>query len=89
MKVGQGKLWKFIVMSKFLSIINIFSIDELLKPGMPYKHITGDFDITEGIVRSNNIYLESDTLRMTAMGEINIPDQYIDSVLMLQPVCYY
>ncbi len=85
MRVGQGKLWKFLVMSKIFSILNIFSIDELLQQGLPYKRITGDFDIKEGIVRSNNIYLESDTLRMTAMGEISIPDQYIDSVLLLHP----
>ncbi|MBE9529551.1 MAG: AsmA-like C-terminal domain-containing protein [Proteobacteria bacterium] len=85
MRVGQGKLWKFLMMSKIFSIVNIFSIDELLQQGLPYKRITGDFVMKEGVVRSNNIYLESDTLRMTAMGEISVPDQYIDSVLMLHP----
>jgi hypothetical protein len=85
MRVGQGKLWKFLMMSKIFSIVNIFSIDELLQHGLPYKRITGDFEIKKGIVRSNNIYLESDTLRMTAMGEINVPARYIDAVLMLHP----
>lgn len=81
----KGKLWKFLLFSKIFSIVNILSIDELFKEGLPYKFIAGDFSIRDGVISSNNLVFDSDSLRMSAIGDISLPDSYIDAILAQHP----
>ncbi len=81
----SGSLWKFLLMSKIFSVLNILSIDELLKEGMPYKSLSGDFSMADGIIKTDNLAFDSDSMRMSAYGSINAPDATIDSVLAVHP----
>ena len=81
----KGKLWKFIVMSKIFSIVNIISIDELFKTGLPYKRLDGTFSIEDGVISTHNMLLDSDSMRMSAIGTIDIPSFTIDAKLGLHP----
>jgi uncharacterized protein involved in outer membrane biogenesis len=85
LSTGQGKMWKFLLLKKIFSIVNILSIDELFKDGLRYKTITGDFAIRDGIISTTNLSLYSDSLRMSAVGELKIPDAYIDGIIILHP----
>ncbi|MBI5345083.1 MAG: hypothetical protein HZB83_07085, partial [Deltaproteobacteria bacterium] len=62
----NGRLWKFLVMSKIFSIVNIISIDELFTDGLPYKKASGDFYVKDGVISANNLLLDSASLRMSA-----------------------
>jgi hypothetical protein len=85
LKTERGKLWKFLFISKIFSIVNILSIDELFKEGLPYKFIGGNFSIRDGIISTKDLVLDSDSMRMSAVGEISIPDNYIDAILVQHP----
>ncbi len=85
LSVEKGRLWKFIVMSKIFSIVNILSIDELFKTGMPFKFIKGDFTIKDGVLSTENLLLESDSMRMSAIGSIDLPTATIDAKLGMHP----
>lgn len=80
-----GRLWKFRLMSRIFSILNIFSIDELLKEGLPYRSLSGDFTMTDGIIKTDNMALDSDSMRMSSYGSINTPEATIDSILAVHP----
>lgn len=85
LKSDVGKLWKFPILSKVFSIVNILSIDELLKDGLRYKLLQGDFSIKDGVISTDSMVLDSDSLRMSALGEISMPDAYIDGILVMHP----
>lgn len=81
----DGKLWRFILMSKIFSIVNILSIDELLKQGLPYKELKGSFVIKDGILSSDDITLDSSSMRMSAIGTIDMAKYAVDAKLGLHP----
>ena len=85
LSTGQGKMWKFLLLKKIFSVVNILSIDELFKDGLRYKIIKGDFAIRNGTISTTNLSLDSDSLRMSAIGELKIPDAYIDGMLIMHP----
>ena len=81
----DGTLWKFIVISKIFSIVNIISINQLFEEGLPYKTLSGTFSIKDGIISTEDLLLTSDSLRMSAVGRIDLTKGTIDSVLALHP----
>ncbi|MFZ3073132.1 MAG: AsmA-like C-terminal domain-containing protein [Thermodesulfobacteriota bacterium] len=81
----DGKLKKFLVLTKIFSIVNILTVTELFNTGMPYGSIDGKFRIKDGILSTDNFFLESNSLRMSAVGEIDIPKETMDSTLGLHP----
>ncbi len=81
----NGKLWKFLLMSKIFSIVNIISLNDLLETGMPYELLEGDFTIKDGVISSENLHLDGNSMRMSAYGEINMANWTIDAKLGLHP----
>ncbi|MBI5888896.1 MAG: AsmA-like C-terminal domain-containing protein [Deltaproteobacteria bacterium] len=81
----DGRLYKFTLLSKIFSIVNILSITELFEEGLPYKYISGDFTVKDGIISTNNLRLDASSMRMSALGEISLPDAAIDAVLAMHP----
>jgi hypothetical protein len=83
----DGRLWKFNVLSKIFSIVNIVSINELFEKeeGLPYKSITGSFTIKDGVIKTKDLVLDSDSLRMSAIGKINSTARSIKATLALHP----
>ncbi|MEE9591312.1 MAG: AsmA-like C-terminal domain-containing protein [Thermodesulfobacteriota bacterium] len=81
----KGMLWRFIVLSKIFSIVNIVSINESLEEGLPYKELSGDFLIRDGKIHSDNLFLESDVMRMSAIGTIDFVDVTVDATLGMHP----
>lgn len=81
----DGKLYKFTLLSKIFSIVNILSITELFEDGLPYKYISGAFTVKDGVISTNNLRLDASSMRMSALGEINLPNTTIDAVLAMHP----
>lgn len=81
----RGRLWKGVILTKIFSIVNIFSIDELFKEGLPYKTLSGNFSMKDGIISTDRLAFDSDSMRMSAVGELNVPESKIDSVLAMSP----
>ena len=81
----DGKLKKFLVLTKIFSIVNILTITELFNTGMPYSTIDGRFYVKDGVISTDNFFLESNSLRMSAVGEIDLPRSTMDSTLGLHP----
>lgn len=83
--VTGGRLWKFGFITDIFSFVNVISLDELFKKGLPYKKINGEFTIDRGIVSTNQLTFDSDSLRMSAIGTLSLPDKEIDLTLALHP----
>ncbi|MBI2412752.1 MAG: AsmA-like C-terminal domain-containing protein [Deltaproteobacteria bacterium] len=85
LKADRGRLWKFPFLSSIFSVVNILSIDEAFREGLQYKTLGGDFKMKDGVLTTENLALDSDTLRMSAAGDIDVPDRHIDALLALHP----
>lgn len=85
LEAKRGRLWKVTILTKIFSLVNILSIDELFKRGLPYRTLSGDFSMDRGIISTEKMALESDSLRMSAVGEISVPEKKIDAVLAVSP----
>ncbi len=81
----DGKLWKFALTSKLFSIINIISINDLLEKGLPYKTLEGDFLIKDGIITTENLFLNSNSMSMSTVAEINTSKWIVDAKLAVHP----
>ncbi len=84
-KAEHGRMWKFQVISKIFSIVNIISIDELFKRGLPYRSITGDFKIKKGVITTDDLLFDSDSMRMSAVISLDTTRKTIDSTLGVHP----
>lgn len=85
LRAEDGRLWQFPILSRIFSIVNIISINELLTEGLPYKTIHGDFSVKDGVIHTDDMLLDSHTMRMSAVGDINMPEGRIDSILAIHP----
>jgi len=85
LKAERGRMWKFRIISKIFSIVNIISIDELFKKGLPYRSLTGDFAIKEGVISTDNLLFSSDSMKMSAVMDIDSADGTIEATLGIHP----
>jgi len=85
LKAERGRMWKFRVLSKIFTIVNIISIDELFKKGLPYKTLTGNFVIKNGVVSTDDLLFSSDAMRMSAVMDMDSAKGTIDATLGVHP----
>ncbi len=88
---GKGKLKKFGLLSRILDTLNtvsIFkkSIGEWSSNKLLYKSVSGNFDIRQGSIHTEDLYLTSNSLNIITKGNINIKDKTIDSKFYIQPL---
>lgn len=83
--IEDGRLWKFGFITDIFSLVNIISLDELFKTGLPYKDITGTLNMSRGIISTSDIAFDSNSLRMSAIGTLRVPENRIDLTLALHP----
>ncbi len=81
-----GRLWKFQVLAGIFSVVNILSVDELFEEGLPYKTLSGSFTVRDGMISTQDMNLDSASLRMSATGEIDLPNASIDGILAMHPL---
>ena len=81
----KGKLYEMDIFTKIFSLVNIFSLDELLRKGLQYKSLTVDLKFTDGVIGFDDLFLDSDSVRMSAVGEISIVDGSTDVALVMHP----
>ena len=81
---GTGVIRRFNLLSKIFSLINVTQYFKLKAPdlaaeGMPFNNITARFKINNGVATTDNLMVDSDVMRIMAVGDYNIAE---NSVLM-------
>ncbi|MEE9911641.1 MAG: AsmA-like C-terminal domain-containing protein [Deltaproteobacteria bacterium] len=90
-KAEKGVLKKFSVLSKIFSLLNVsqllkFQLPDMAKDGMPYKTITADLLIKEGVLSSKNFLIDSDAMKISAQGKVDILKKQIDGIVGVHPL---
>jgi hypothetical protein len=87
--VKDGTIRKLSILSKIMSIMNISNYLRLKLPrldtqGIPFDSITGDFAMQDGVLKTENLYFDSRTMKMSAVGTYDMVDDKLNTVMGFQ-----
>lgn len=103
LKCREGTLRKFALLSKLFSVLNVsqlftFRLPDMVSGGMPYNEITATFSLRDGVVRTDDLFIDSNAMNISMVGQFDLvkremnvtvgvkPLQTIDKVLSRIPV---
>jgi len=61
-------------------------LPDLVKERMPYRRISADFAVSEGVMETQNLVLDSQVVRVSGVGKIQLPEQTIHFDLGVRPL---
>jgi uncharacterized protein YhdP len=90
LQIEDGTLHRLRILVQILNLLDLsrwftFKMPDLGKQGIRFRKITGDFKITNGIYSTQNLFVDSDDLRMTGEGKIDVPKDEIDFQVAVRP----
>jgi len=91
LRIERGSIRKFSTLSKIFSILNVsqlfkFQLPDMVSGGMPYNRITGDFALKEGIASTQNLFLDSNAMNISAVGKLDMVRNELDLNIGVQPL---
>jgi hypothetical protein len=77
--MNDGKFPSLELIGTVMHLLDPNEETEMLKRGLAYQSLGGDFEMTRGIVSSANLALITDRLHVRANGKINLPEQTVNA----------
>jgi uncharacterized protein involved in outer membrane biogenesis len=89
-KISEGTIHRMRMLVQLLNVLDLsrwftFQLPDLGKQGIRFRAITGDFKVTQGVYHTENLVVDSDDLRMTGAGKIDVPKDEIDLIVAVRP----
>lgn len=90
LRVEDGTVRRMRILVQILNLLDLsrwftLQMPDLNKKGIHFRSITGDFKVTKGVYSTQNLLVDSDDLRMTGGGKIDVPQDDIDFVVAVRP----
>jgi uncharacterized protein YhdP len=90
LKIADGTIYRMRILVRLLNVLDLsrwftFQLPDLGKQGIRFRAITGDFKVASGVYSTDNLLVDSDDLRMTGAGKIDVPRDEIDFVVAVRP----
>jgi uncharacterized protein YhdP len=90
LKIGDGTIHRMRIIVQLLNVLDLsrwfsFQLPDLGKQGIRFRAITGDFKVNQGVYHTDNLVVDSDDLRMTGAGKIDVPKDEVDLVVAVRP----
>lgn len=87
---GEGVIRRFRVLAKIFSLINVaqyfkLKTPDLAKEGMPFNNITGNFEIKNGVATTRDLLVDSDAMRIMAVGDYDIAENQVLMTVGVMP----
>lgn len=91
LKIEHGVMRKFATLSKIFSILNVsqlfkFKLPDMVSGGMPYNKITGDFAVRDGVFYTQNLFVDSNAINLSAVGNFDMARDELDLKIGVQPL---
>jgi hypothetical protein len=92
LQILGGQVRRFRTLAKVLGFLNLAELFDMA-PGSdradrawPYAQIAGTFAVERGVARTQDLRLESSTMRVAAVGGIDLAGETLDLTLAVQPL---
>jgi uncharacterized protein involved in outer membrane biogenesis len=91
LEIENGVIERFNILSKIFSILNVsqlFSgrLPDLVTKGLPYHQITANIHIKEGIASTEDFLVDSDAMKITLVGKVDVGKNLIDAKVGIHPL---
>jgi hypothetical protein len=90
LRIEDGTIHRLRLVVQILNLLDLsrwftLQLPDLNKEGIRFRSITGDFKAQQGVLSTQNLIVDSDDLRMTGSGKIDLVKDEIDFVLAVRP----
>jgi len=90
LRIADGTINRMRILVQILNLLDLsrwftLQIPDLTKQGIRFRSITGDFKVTKGVYHTENLIVDSNDLRMTGAGKIDVPKDEVDFVVAVRP----
>ena len=90
-EVENGVIEKFNILSKIFSILNVSQLlkgrlPDLATKGLPYHQILANFYVKDGVATTDDFLVDSDAMRITLLGKIDLGKNLIDVRIGVHPL---
>ncbi len=87
---GRGVIRKFSALSGILSLLNLsqyfkLEVPRFEKEGMPFNSVTARYILANGVAKTNDLLVDSEAIRFSAVGDYDIPGYNLDMVVAAAP----
>ncbi len=87
----NGTLRKFNSLAKVFSILNVsqllkFKLPDMASGGMPYSSIKGSFSVNDGSVATKDLFISSNAINVSIVGNADIVKEELNLTLGAQPL---
>jgi hypothetical protein len=91
LEVKDGVIERFNILSKIFSILNVSQwfkgrLPDLKTKGLPYHQISADFYVNEGVASTDDFLVDSDAMRITLIGKVDLGKNLIDARIGVHPL---
>jgi uncharacterized protein YhdP len=90
LRIADGTIHRMRILIQFLNVLDLsrwftFQLPDLNKQGIRFRAITGDFQVSQGVYHTDNLVVDSDDLRMTGAGKIDLARDEVDLLVAVRP----
>jgi uncharacterized protein YhdP len=90
LKIEEGTINRMRIVVQILNLLDLsrwftLQMPDLRKEGIRFRSITGDFKVDKGVYLTQNLLVDSDDLRMTGSGKIDVPKDEVDFLVAVRP----
>jgi hypothetical protein len=90
LKIEDGIIRRMRILVQILNLLDLsrwftLQMPDLAKEGIRFRSISGDFKIARGVYETQNLVVDSNDLRMTGAGKIDVARDEIDFVVAVRP----
>jgi uncharacterized protein YhdP len=90
LKIEEGIIHRMRILVQILNLLDLsrwftLQLPDLAKDGIRFRSIAGDFKVNKGVYYTQNLVVDSDDLRMTGTGRIDVTKDDIDFLVAVRP----
>jgi uncharacterized protein YhdP len=90
LRIEDGTIQRLRVVVQILNFLDLsrwfsFQLPDLAKDGIRFRRISGDFKVVNGVYSTENLLVDSNDLKMSGAGKLDIPNDQIDFIVAVRP----
>jgi hypothetical protein len=91
LEVENGMIERWRILGRIFSILNVSQwfwgrLPDLKTKGLPYRQIMGNIQFKEGVASTQDFIVQSDAIRITLLGKIDLVKNQIDATIGVHPL---
>jgi uncharacterized protein YhdP len=90
-EVDKGMIERWKILSRIFSILNVSQLfmgrlPDLKTKGFPFHQVRANFDIKDGIASTDDFFVDSDSMKITIFGRVDVGKNLIDARIGIHPL---